>query len=325
MSENQDNRSVYVKKRPKGLKKPVDRESSINYPLISAWLISLIIHLFVLFWFNRGTMGNQQQQGLGELDVALISDTQPAQLDYVTPDTPSLDEQIEFQTGAEQQLSSDSLTQVEFETGEGDFSDISLDLSAAGAAAGTAASTGSWSDLVTAGGSASEGASFFGLEAFGSRFVYVVDRSGSMSDIPMRTAKAELMRSINQLKPGMEFFVMFYSNGFESMPAQGLVPADRANKRLAEQWIEQISSSGGTNPTEAMKKAMELSPDAIWLLSDGKFSESIADEITKMNSSMGISIHTIAFFNTAGSELLSDLAQKNNGEFIYVPEPSKRN
>ncbi len=323
MSDNQDNKSVYVRKRPKGLKKPVNRESSINYPLISAWLISLIIHLFVLFWFNRAKMGNQQQHGLGELDVALISDTQPAELDYATPDTPSLDEQIEFNTGAEQQLSSDSLTQVEFETGEGDFSDISLDLSAAGAAAGTAASTGSWSDLITAGGSASEGASFFGLEAFGSRFVYVVDRSGSMSNMPMRTAKAELLRSIKQLKPGMEFFVIFYSDGFKSMPAEGLLPAGRANKRMAEQWIEQISPGGGTNPTEAMKKAMELSPDAIWLLSDGKFSQSIAEEITKMNSSLGISIHTIAFFNAAGSELLSDLAHRNNGEFIYVPEPNK--
>jgi len=56
--------------------------------------------------------------------------------------------------------------------------------------------------------------SMFGIDARGSKFVYVIDRSGSMGideGRPMATAKAELLRSIDKLDTVQQFQIIFYN------------------------------------------------------------------------------------------------------------------
>ena len=55
----------------------------------------------------------------------------------------------------------------------------------------------------------------FGLRARGSRFLYVLDRSASMSELggkPLRTLKAELEKSLLPLTEQEEFQIIFYNH-----------------------------------------------------------------------------------------------------------------
>ena len=165
------------------------------------------------------------------------------------------------------------------------------------------------------------GVSFFGISAKGSKFIYLVDRSGSMSNGPLGAAKDELIRSIRSLRPEMKFNVFFYNESSVSF-SKKLLAADPANKKNLESWCKEIQSDGGTDPTEAIKKAFALEPDCIWILSDGAFDESILDLIASINKNKDIKINTIAFMNEAGCELLERIAKDNNGKYRFIPMPN---
>ena len=69
---------------------------------------------------------------------------------------------------------------------------------------------------------------------------------------------------------------------------------------------------------EALKKALELKPDVIYLLTDGVFKPDAVDEVTKLNTH-GVSIHTFCIGDAAGEGLVKAIASKNNGKYMFVP------
>jgi len=62
------------------------------------------------------------------------------------------------------------------------------------------------------GGPGGPGIGFFGSQAAGNSFVYVVDMSGSMQGGRFDRAISELIRSIGQLKTGQKFYVVFFND-----------------------------------------------------------------------------------------------------------------
>lgn len=180
--------------------------------------------------------------------------------------------------------------------------------------------SGDWSQLAAAGGGGgSSGASFFGLRARGRKFVYVVDYSGSMRGDRFAAAKRELVRSITALDRGMQFFIVFYNQAFLPMPAEGLVRATAKNKQRFLEWVRQAQAGGGTDPRDAMRFALKLKPNAIWLLSDGEFAAKAGDEIRGANRGRRIQIHTIAFHSNKGEAVLRRIANDNRGKYRFVP------
>ncbi|MFP4145757.1 MAG: VWA domain-containing protein, partial [Phycisphaeraceae bacterium] len=151
-------------------------------------------------------------------------------------------------------------------------------------------------------------------------FVYVVDRSGSMQGDAFAKARTELIRTIGRLKPESSFYVIFYSDEPLAMPRPGRVPAIMAQKADAASWISTMTAGGGTRPLPAMKRAMQLRPDTIFLLSDGEFSDDVADEIRRMNRHKA-EIFTIGFDTKANIDVLKQIARENRGEYRYV-DPS---
>jgi uncharacterized protein with von Willebrand factor type A (vWA) domain len=181
---------------------------------------------------------------------------------------------------------------------------------------------GDWGSLSAGeGGAGGKGASFFGLEARGGKFVYVVDRSSSMRGDKLQDTKAELIRSVHSLTRTMEFFIIFYDSSFEPMPARGLVKATGSSKNKYLGWVEGINSRGGTEPEQAMLMALSLKPDAIWLLSDGQFSHRACNVIRAANPNARIQIHTIAFHSARGQSVLQRIAEENGGHYRFVPPP----
>jgi hypothetical protein len=105
----------------------------------------------------------------------------------------------------------------------------------------------------TVGGSAKT--KVFGVEGAGYKFVYVFDRSDSMSEPngrPMAAAKAELVASLRNLDRTHQFQIIFFNHAdpvvFNPTGQPGrLVFGDEANRRLAERFVASVAPSGGTN------------------------------------------------------------------------------
>jgi len=161
---------------------------------------------------------------------------------------------------------------------------------------------------------------FFGSRGRGTKFVYVVDRSSSMALDRFDAARNELISSLRRLQPGMFFYVIFFDNRHEAMRASSLQPAASLPQFLP--WIESQQPGGGTDPEEAMKLALQLQPDTIWLLSDGQFSSRLSSVVRDMNRNKRVAINTIAFHERFGEVQLREIATENNGEYRFVPPPT---
>ena len=114
---------------------------------------------------------------------------------------------------------------------------------------------------------------FMGLDAVAAkRIVYVVDASGSML-LHLSTVLEELERSLRTLHPKQEFGIIFFQKDYAIAvpPRKSLVFANAKNISEAMKWVNtsgKVIPSGGSNPINAMKTAMKLKPDVIYLLSE---------------------------------------------------------
>ena len=153
------------------------------------------------------------------------------------------------------------------------------------------------------------------------RIVFVIDRSGSMTDSIM-FVKMELKRAIRCLKPNQEFHVIFYSTGpAVEMPAGRLVPAIERNKNVSFEFIDNIFPTGGTDPSEALKAAFRANPEVIHLLTDGEFKKDIVDLIDKLNTRK-TQVNTYCFIYRSGEWLCQEIARRNEGQYKFIGEDS---
>ncbi|MEX2137949.1 MAG: VWA domain-containing protein [Pirellulales bacterium] len=170
--------------------------------------------------------------------------------------------------------------------------------------------------------------SFFGLEASGRRFVYVLDRSGSMGDPdnkPLAAAKEELLSSLARLGSVQQFFLIFYNEEPAIFNAIGggrqLVFADEQNQRSARRFVQSIQARGGTRHYEALAKAIALRPDVIFLLTDGEPKDDLtAEELARLKRSNGglSQIQVVQFADSPyDRNSLVQLANENRGQHTY--------
>lgn len=169
----------------------------------------------------------------------------------------------------------------------------------------------------------------FGIEAEGSRFVYVFDRSGSMVSHhgrPLAQAKAELLRSLEDLQSVHQFQIIFYNEKPQLFNPRGGIPsllwADAANKQHAQEFVLDIQAAGGTQHLDALRMALKMGPDVIFFLTDAdepRMSRAHLDEVQRANH--GAQVHTIEFGDgqqTSGRNFLMELAEENGGQHVYV-------
>jgi hypothetical protein len=177
--------------------------------------------------------------------------------------------------------------------------DVTQQVDILGAALGKLATKG-----IGTGNGAGEGAgagSFFGLRPIGKRFVFVLDCSKSMnhphdSDAKTRfkRMKMELLNSIATMDPEMQFFIVFFNDFAVPMPSSGLAPAFPDTKIRYLSWSNKIEAVGNTEPTRAMRIAMNLNPDVIYFLTDGSFFHRVEQELLGLRQKHTV-VHTFAF------------------------------
>lgn len=199
------------------------------------------------------------------------------------------------------------------------------------AASGSSDSNGTG---VSGGDSAAHG-SFFGIEAYGHEFVYVLDMSGSMSGSRYRRATDELLRSVEGLGDSQKFYVLLFDNTTVQMFGDRSnrpipVSATRDNKDELAGWLQEAYRGGNTDPRGALRLALRMNPSAIFMLSDGKFNkpkkrrpndllESDTDAFAIVASANGaVPIHAIAFEDPRSRDNMKRLADMTQGEYRFI-------
>lgn len=158
-------------------------------------------------------------------------------------------------------------------------------------------------------------ASFYGVPARGRVFVFVVDCSGSMADdARLVRAKAELRRTISRLRWPQRIHIIFFND--VPLPQPGGTPrlADAEGKSFLLRWLGTVEAEGGTEPRVAMRQAIGLAPDAIFLLSDGEFPTGAVESIAAANKSR-IPIHCIDLAAGAAGDHLRQIAEGSGGRY----------
>ena len=178
------------------------------------------------------------------------------------------------------------------------------------------------------GGSGGGGASFFGLEAQGNRFAYIVDISGSMQEnvasanegTRLMALKAELSRSINGLLENSQFMVVAFSSDANPLTdKREWVEASPSGKRRVAPLIYAMEAQGGTNPLPAFEIvfAVKPRPDAIYFMTDGEFDPSTVEAVAALNKAK-VPVHCICLGPAAGTENMRKIAKMSKGTFIAI-------
>lgn len=173
------------------------------------------------------------------------------------------------------------------------------------------------------------GTTFFGQKAAGSRFVYVLDASGSMAEYnALNVAKAELLASLEQLDATQQFQIVFYSEKYYPMlDPEGrpqMFAATDTNRALAGQFIRAVQPLEGTRHLDALMRALDEEPDVIYFLTDAGapiLDASDLDKIKRRNQRRA-RIHAIEFGKHANlsridNNFLQKLARENGGGYAY--------
>lgn len=168
---------------------------------------------------------------------------------------------------------------------------------------------------------------FFDIAAKGNRFVYVLDRSGSMYDHgAIRVAKEELVASLAALEQTQQFQVLFYNQSLLELSSSGDRPsmqwATDINRTLARQFISSVQPDGGTDHMPALKKALRYQPEHLFFLTDADqpvLSARELNEIKAVNNGR-TKIHCVEFGKGPefrGDNFLKKLARESGGTYRY--------
>ena len=159
---------------------------------------------------------------------------------------------------------------------------------------------------------------FYGVEAEGRDFVFVLDKSSSMAGAPFERLKQELRYAIACLPAEARFFVVFFDVGANKMTARGLTRASAFNKDHHLRWADTVPAYGGTDPSAALAIALRLQPTTVFLMTDGAFEPTnTLQVIGQLNEQRKVTINTIGV-GTADAAVLRHIADENRGQFRHV-------
>jgi hypothetical protein len=197
-------------------------------------------------------------------------------------------------------------------------------------------------------GGASGRARFMGINTSAKSIVYVLDMSGSMGEPDGRADKLrqEVARSLASMPKDTRFSIILFGlaspdtpdamyltspNGNRRapnatvMPPGALVEATPASKSGATAWLRGKDPMAGTwsHAWDSMRRALEMKPEAIFLLSDGEFQQADMEDLLsileKHNAERTTRIHTVAFASSGDAPGLQRIAQEWGGIYRHVP------
>jgi hypothetical protein len=186
---------------------------------------------------------------------------------------------------------------------------------------------------------------FFGIQATGRTFAFIIDITGSMSGRRIETCRRELAAALESLGDGTEFIVLLFSHIIVEPPMQDdWIPVRQDTVHQMVQWFNRVAANGGNDAWPVFKKAFSFShkPDAVFFLTDGDLTGIRPEDLARLRTSAGGSvfsrlmgslfsdqssntvIHTIAVDESPSEELLKAIAADSGGEYRLVSSSAKK-
>lgn len=306
---------------------PRDRVRSRS-AFVTGVMISLAVHATVLLILALITFtvggGRSDAQGDLAVDFALMSDASLSGMNAnaIEADTPSVE--------AAEDMSVEVTLAVDGESADLAFDPTEIGDLSLGSSGG---SVGDGGGLDGGGGVSGDGASFFGVEASGRRFFYIVDTSGSMMtprDTPkIERLKAELSRSVRSLGAAAEYIIALFASNTDILEEPlGWRPATDRNRARTIGRIAELEAMGGTQPLGAFELAFQVEPqpDAIYFMTDAEaIDQSLSQQIQSLNRRAKVPVHCILFNTRQQLDRSSDLrtlleriARESGGSYTSV-------
>ena len=168
---------------------------------------------------------------------------------------------------------------------------------------------------------------FFGQEAIGQRFAFVLDMSGSMRGRRWEACVREFERTLTAMPEHVEFFVVLFSTMLvEPQGQSGWERAERARVQYTVSWIRGTRPAGGTQPLGAFQRVFSLpdAPDIVYFLTDGALEAFAPSDCAELRGPRPTIINTISLESRASVEALETIASESGGRYIHVPAPADR-
>lgn len=297
------------------------RNSSLAGLAISLFVHTLLLLILALSWLDRPAGAGSEDEEAVEL--AVISRQELSELLSGSLGPARLIVEDQGPT-----LSLDDLTSA---APIADLAPVATDPGAlaavTGAGSGDSRSGGPMDSLLSAGNQAR----FFGIEARGNRFAYVIDVSGSMEGERAKSMKTALIASIENLSDEASFAIILYNDRAVALTGDGWVRSGDASRATSRQRIAAISVGGGTNPAPAFEltQALKPPPDAIYFMTDGEFIPDaealLLSTVTRMMRSgdSRLPIHGISFVTRGAEKFMRRLAAMTRGSYTFVEGPRR--
>jgi len=285
---------------------------------LTAHIVFVVIAAFVIVASGAAGPGNDLISS-GHVEMAVISEGELAKLEGAIgesglmpaiPDLPTEESTIEPIVTTESSIGD--------ETARG-----AMEISDLGSLSGGGDISGGTGLGLGGSGGGGGGASFFGVEASGTRFAYLVDVSASMDNKRISMLRDQLNKSITGLAPNCSFFVVAFSSQPQVMgDKREWRDSSEGGKKWARTLIEMLAASGGTEPMNGFEIifSMRPRPDAIYFMTDGEFSEVVVERVVALNKQLRIPIHCICFGQESGGMLMRSIAKESKGTYRFVPE-----
>lgn len=166
----------------------------------------------------------------------------------------------------------------------------------------------------------------FGVQATGSRFVYLLDCSSSMADhggIALEAARDEVCSSLEHLRKGSEFAILFYSGSVERHPsgpeAGGFAPFSVDAVRRAKDRVARVRVNGTADHALALERALLMNPDVAFLVTDSHQRDDLtAEELDHLLRIRGSTRCMVIHLGNAAAQRcpnLAVLAGKSGGRY----------
>jgi len=160
----------------------------------------------------------------------------------------------------------------------------------------------------------------FGVGGEGTKFMYVFDRSSSMTGHKLQEVKKELLKSFSVLNNNHKFNIIFYNTHFEVWkPGEQLITANSSAKKEAEKFVQTMTASGGTSHLPPLLEAIKYKPEVVFFLTDGQdLTQVHLEEICQKSGDICINVIQYDDGHDGRSEILRQLAYKNRGQYKYI-------
>ncbi len=148
--------------------------------------------------------------------------------------------------------------------------------------------------------------------------VFLLDRSGSMSGVPLEQAKKALSACLGALGASDRFGLVVFDDRTETFAAS-LVAADADQRQKAADFLSKIDARGGTELAAGVKAAAKLLKGQggdIFVLTDGQVFGT--DEILAVARATGFRLHCLGIGSASQDRFLAMLGRETGGVSRFV-------